>query len=66
MRVLTALDYAAESTEREYMTTPLSNAATLPHLEAYIVHRRVKVHVEENSPWSTDNNILKVTRMRQE
>lgn len=39
MRVLTALDYAAESAECEYVATALSRAATLPHLEAYIVHR---------------------------
>lgn len=46
MRVVTALEYAAESAECEYVATPLSRAATLPHLEAYIVHRCVKVHVE--------------------
>lgn len=38
MRVLTALDYAAESSESSYIATALSKAATIPHLEAYIVH----------------------------
>lgn len=49
MRVVTALDYAAESAECEYVATPLSRAAMLPHLEAYIVHRCVKVHVEKTT-----------------
>ena len=43
MRILTALDYAGESAECEYVATPLSYAATKPHLEAYIVHRYVAV-----------------------
>ncbi|KAJ4415338.1 hypothetical protein N0V82_007388 [Gnomoniopsis sp. IMI 355080] len=38
MRVLTALDYAAESTECEYVANSFSRACTLPHIEAYILH----------------------------
>ncbi|KAI4157988.1 MAG: hypothetical protein LQ342_007848 [Letrouitia transgressa] len=38
MRVITALNYAAEAGERSYIATPLTNAITLPALEACVVH----------------------------
>jgi len=38
MRMLTAIDYAAESGERKYVATALSKAMAVPYIEAYAVH----------------------------
>ncbi|KAL9610615.1 MAG: hypothetical protein Q9167_004689 [Letrouitia subvulpina] len=38
MRVITAINYAAEAGERSYIATPLTNAITIPALEACVVH----------------------------
>ena len=39
MRVITALEYAAEVTEKVYAPTPLAKAMTNPAIEACMIHR---------------------------